>query len=254
MVTPETVAPMTENDSSGVALSAPQVSRPDSRSPAATLFDQHEFDRAIFSSLASLRMSSRQLFPNAACDGCGSRERCTCSHEYYADFSPTPMAESSMYHDAGREAWVYDAKRDVPTQHPWVEWGRILYGDGITPRGRNWFGERIWSVLNFTSTVTFAPASRRSQRRRANRQAGSRLNLDMDLQITDTERFHAFVGPLDKAESIHAVGSDRWRFALPQRNQPDAGDRVLRGRSRRHARRCTAASIFAVRSCRSRSD
>ena len=25
-----------------------------------------------------------------------------------------------------------------------------------------------------------------------------RLNLDMDLQMTDTERFHAFVGPLDQ--------------------------------------------------------
>jgi hypothetical protein len=46
-----------------------------------------------------------------------------------------------MFHDGGREQWVYDAKRNVPTQHPWVEWGRIFYGDGITPRGKNWFGK-----------------------------------------------------------------------------------------------------------------
>jgi hypothetical protein len=58
--------------------------------------------------------------------GCNS-----CSVTYYQDFSPTPMSQSPMPEDSGREAWVYDSKRDVPTQHPCVECGRLFYGDVI---------------------------------------------------------------------------------------------------------------------------
>ncbi len=108
------------------------------------------------------------------------------------------MAESSMYHDSGREAWVYDAKRDVPTQQPWIEWGRIFYGDGITPRGKNWFGEKNLGRPEFYmyGDFRFGLAGGRNAGGRMDN-AAVRLNLDMDLQLTDTERFHAFFGPLD---------------------------------------------------------
>ncbi|MCS7467974.1 hypothetical protein NZK35_15070 [Stieleria sp. ICT_E10.1] len=120
-------------------------------------------------------------------------------HDPGMDFSPMPLDPDACYHDSGREAWVYDAKRDVPTQHPWVEWGRVWYGDGITPRGRDLFGP-----MNLVRPKFYAYGDFRTGIQ-AGRNAGgradnwaNRLNLDLDFQITDTERFHAFVGPLDK--------------------------------------------------------
>ena len=117
----------------------------------------------------------------------------------YHDFSPTPLPQSSMTFDGDREQWVYDAKHDVPTQHPWIEWGRIFYGDGITPRGRNWFGETNLARPKFYLYGDFRTGviSGRNAAGRTDNWA-NRLNLDMDLQLTDSGRFHSFVGPIDK--------------------------------------------------------
>lgn len=120
-------------------------------------------------------------------------------HAFSDDFSPTPLPSESMVHDGAREQWVYDTKFDVPTQHPWVEWGRIFYGDGITPRGINWFGEYNMVRPEFYVYGDFRTgvgAGRNAGGRTDN--WANRLNLDLDLQVTDTERFHAFVGPLDE--------------------------------------------------------
>lgn len=121
----------------------------------------------------------------------------TCN-DYFNDFSPTPIPPSSVYHDAGREQWVYDSKKAVPVQHPWIEWGRIFYGDGITPRGRNWFGDTnlVRPKFYLYGDLRSGIAAGRNAGGRTDNWA-NRLNLDADLQITDTERFHAFVGPLD---------------------------------------------------------
>ncbi|MEM1068903.1 MAG: hypothetical protein AAGI63_08415 [Planctomycetota bacterium] len=118
--------------------------------------------------------------------------------DFYSDFSPTPMPQDSMFHDTNSEQWVYDGKYDVPTQHPWVEWGRIFYGDGITPRGRNWFGEKnlVRPKFYVYGDYRVGLASGRNVAGRTDNFA-QRLNLDLDFQLTDTERFHAFVGPLD---------------------------------------------------------
>lgn len=120
-------------------------------------------------------------------------------HANESDFAPTLIPADACYHDSAREAWVYDAKHAVPTQHPWVEWGRVWYGDGITPRGIDWFGSMNLVRPKFYVYGDFrtgAQAGRNAGGRADN--WASRLNLDMDLQITDTERFHAFVGPLDE--------------------------------------------------------
>lgn len=130
-------------------------------------------------------------------------------HANVGDFSQTPVDCRASYHDGGREAWVYDAKSDVPTQHPWIEWGRVWYGDGITPRGRDWFGPmnlvrpKFYVYGDYRTGI----ASGRNAIGRTDNWA-HRLNLDMDLQITDTERFHAFVGPLDKQNRF-----TRWEVA-----------------------------------------
>lgn len=119
--------------------------------------------------------------------------------EMMDDFSPTPLPPLSAYHDADREAWVYDSKSDVPTQSPWVEWGRVFYGPGITPRGRNWFGSTNLARPQFYvyGDLRTGVQSGRNAAGRADNWA-SRLNLDLDLRLTDSERFHGFIGPIDR--------------------------------------------------------
>ena len=144
----------------------------------------------------------------------------TIPHPNAQDFSPTPIYSDSIHHDAGREAWTYDAKWDVPTQHPWVEWGRIFYGDGITPRGKDLFGEwnMVRSQFYLYGDYRTGIQSGRNAAGRADNWA-NRLNLDADLRITDTERFHAFVGPLDEGGQF-----TRWELVdgdLRYRNEMD---------------------------------
>ncbi|WP_342190249.1 hypothetical protein Pla52nx_004879 [Stieleria varia] len=123
-----------------------------------------------------------------------------CEQNYfYDDFSASVMEPESMWHDGGREAFPYDAKAPTPTQYPLIQWGRTWYGDGITPRGKNWFGDANLVRPKFYVYGDFRTGiqSGRNAGGRADNWA-NRLNLDMDLQLTSTERFHAFVGPLDK--------------------------------------------------------
>ncbi|WP_442506410.1 hypothetical protein SH528x_005253 [Novipirellula sp. SH528] len=134
------------------------------------------------------------------------------SSDFSSDFSPTPIPNTSMYHDGQREQWPYDAKSDVPTQYPLVQWGRQWYGDGITPEGIDWFGPtnlvrpKFYVYGDYRTGIA---AGRNAAGRTDN--LASRLNLDLDLQLTDTDRFHAFVGPLDKNNQFtrwEKVGDD----------------------------------------------
>lgn len=134
------------------------------------------------------------------------------SRDFSSDFSPTPIPSTSMYHDGQREQWPYDAKSDVPTQYPLVQWGRQWYGDGITPKGIDWFGPtnlvrpKFYLYGDYRTGIA---AGRNAAGRTDN--LASRLNLDLDLQLTDTDRFHAFVGPLDKNNQFtrwEKVGDD----------------------------------------------
>lgn len=144
-----------------------------------------------------------------------------CVPNYHAsDFSPTFIDEVAMGHDQEREAFPYDTKYPVPTQYPLLQYGRYFYGDGITPKGKNWFGE-----TNLVRPQFYLYGDYRTGIQ-AGRNAGGRadnwahrLNLDMDLRLTDTERFHAFVGPLDEQGRFtryELVGGD-----LRYRNEMD---------------------------------
>ena len=118
---------------------------------------------------------------------------------YSSDFSPTPVDGPAMQFSAAREAWVYDAKQEVPTQHPLVEWPRVWYGNGITPKGFNLFGMKNLVRPKFYMYGDYRAGIQggRNAAGRADNFA-NRLNLDLDLQITDTERFHTFINPLDE--------------------------------------------------------
>ncbi|MEM9588521.1 MAG: hypothetical protein AAGA03_14650 [Planctomycetota bacterium] len=113
------------------------------------------------------------------------------------DFSPTPIPIDSITPDGLREQWVYDAKYDVPTQFPLIEWGREWYGNGITPRGKNWFGETNLArpqFYLFGDTRTAVIAGRNAAGRTDN--WASQANLFADLRVTDAGRFQAFLQPI----------------------------------------------------------
>ena len=130
-------------------------------------------------------------------EGCDP-DQCGTDLGFYNDFSPTPVDNASMFYDAQREEWAYDCKYNVPTQHPWVEWGRVFYGSGITPRGINWFGStnlvrpEFYVYGDFRSGILTG----RNALGRSDNWA-NRLNLDLDLKLTDSGRFHSFIGPID---------------------------------------------------------
>ncbi|QDT11389.1 hypothetical protein [Planctomycetes bacterium K23_9] len=138
----------------------------------------------------SLATQSTSGKPNSA--------NCQPGQYHREDFSPTPIDAASTYHDGQREAWVYDAKRDVPTQRPLIEWPREWYGSGITPKGLNFFGAKnlVRPKLYLYGDYRTGIISGRNAKGRTDNWA-HRLNLDLDYQLTDTERFHTFVGPLD---------------------------------------------------------
>jgi hypothetical protein len=109
---------------------------------------------------------------------------------------------------------IYRGKFSVPVQRPWVEWGRPLYTGGIYPRGIDWFGPTNLIMPHFMIYGDFRTggAVNRNVAGDANVIAG-RLNLDMDLAITATERIHAFIGPVDRAGDFTRIDfTDGTRF------------------------------------------
>lgn len=126
-------------------------------------------------------------------------DHCATDFGFYNDFSPTPVDNGSMSCDAQREEWAYDCKHNVSTQQPWVEWGHVLYGSGTTPRGTILFGS-----TNLVRPEFYAYGDSRSGILTGRNPLGrsdnwaNRLNLDLDLKLTDSSRFHSFIGPIDK--------------------------------------------------------
>lgn len=113
------------------------------------------------------------------------------------EFLPTPFRPTAV--DPYLEGSPYRGKSAVPVQRPWVELWRPLYTGGIYPPAKDWFGEYNLVMPHFMVYGDFrtAVAVNRNAQGDANSWA-SRLNLDMDLEITATERIHAFMGPLDR--------------------------------------------------------
>ena len=116
------------------------------------------------------------------------------------DFSATPLPVDPWFHDADSEQTVYDDKQPVPTQRPWIEWGRKFYGSGITPPSETWLGDTnlVQQQLYLYGDYRTGISTGRNDLARIDNWA-SRLNLDLDYRITATERFHAFFGPLNRA-------------------------------------------------------
>ncbi len=113
-------------------------------------------------------------------------------------FLPQPI--STIPTPLSWESSAYRGKQAVPTQRPLIELGRPLYSGGVYPPAKTWFGPYNLAMPHFMVYGDFRTGV--GINRNANGDANnwaSRLNLDMDLEITATERIHAFMGPLDRA-------------------------------------------------------
>ncbi len=121
-------------------------------------------------------------------------------------FAPSVHAYSEEMLDPFSAELIYRGKFAVPVQRPLIEWGRPLYTGGIYPPGKNWFGPTNLVMPHFMVYGDFRTGVgiNRNAQGDANVWA-NRLNLDMDLKLTATERIHAFMGPLDRGGDFTRV-------------------------------------------------
>lgn len=112
------------------------------------------------------------------------------------DFAPVPYVPQPL--DPQREIETYYGKQAVDTQRPWIEWGRPFYTGGMYAPG-----VPVFSDVNLLTPSFLVYGDYRNgvgvhrNNGKAVRSWANRLNLDMDLRLTSTERFHLFTGPLD---------------------------------------------------------
>ena len=112
------------------------------------------------------------------------------------DFAPVPYEPQPL--DPQLEIETYYGKQAIDTQRPWVEWGRPFYTGGMYAPG-----VPVFSDVNLLTPSFLVYGDYRNgvgvhrNNGKPVRTWANRLNLDMDLRLTSTERFHIFTGPLD---------------------------------------------------------
>jgi hypothetical protein len=118
-------------------------------------------------------------------------------------FGPQPTKFNDVPYDAAEQLKIYGSKHLNPTKHPIVDVGLKLYERGSYDPRPTWLGAKdpIMSAFMAYGDVRVAAAS--YDNGGGDKQViAARLNLDMDLALTATERLHAFVRPLDKGGSF----------------------------------------------------
>lgn len=117
-------------------------------------------------------------------------------------FRSDPTYADKPY-DAKKQLDIYGAKYTNPTARPLLELGRELYQSGPLKPGldltgkKNLFIPHLLAYGDYRAAVAFNDNGKKEQWTLANR-----LNLDLDMKLTGTERVHAFMRPLDKNGSF----------------------------------------------------
>lgn len=131
---------------------------------------------------------------------------------YEVPFSPIDFADDPFPYvpfDPWGEADVYQGKKLNPNQRPLIELGKPFYQLGQLPISKTFLGRTnlihprfqvfgdMRTALGFNGTDgDFTGVW------------GTVLNLEMDLRVTATERFHARVAPLDRAGDVTRLEFD----------------------------------------------
>ena len=115
-----------------------------------------------------------------------------------------------------RQLDIYGAKHLNTTARPLLELGRDLYGFGPIKPGSNLFGASNPAIpqLLLYGDVRFVVASNKNGAVEKGI-AAVKLNLDLDLQLTATERIHYSFTPLDKDGAVTRTEFGRKRDRGP---------------------------------------
>jgi hypothetical protein len=122
-----------------------------------------------------------------------------------SDFSDCSGPLCSTF-DPYAAAHVYRGKFAITTQRPLVELWRPLYTGGVYAPAPTWLGVTNPMKPHFLvyGDMRTAVGANHNAQGKSN-VWGNVLNLDMDLQLTSTERIHAFVSPLNRGTKASGV-------------------------------------------------
>jgi len=113
-------------------------------------------------------------------------------------FSPDPRYNAP--YDPQAQLDIYGAKHPNPTARPLIEAGRELYGPGPFDPGITILGDKnlvFPQLLMYGDERTAVAYNDNGAIEKG--LIATRLNLDIDLKITATERVHLFITPLNRA-------------------------------------------------------
>ncbi len=120
------------------------------------------------------------------------------------DFSPDPCGGNP--YDPCAAQGVYGDKHLNPTQRPLIEWGMPFYDTGPVPPPSLEFGPTNPSLPRFYLYGDYRSAAAYNDQNGVDKGVlAQRLNLEWDLWITSTERFHMFTGPLQRGNNFQRV-------------------------------------------------
>ena len=125
-------------------------------------------------------------------------------------FGPDPVYEGEEErYDAEAQLAIYGGKHLNPTAKPPISLGRRLYDRGAYEPRPTWLGAKNPINAHFmaygdlrVAVALYDNGVAAANGKTEQSVVATRLNLDMDLALTATERLHAFVRPLDKNGSF----------------------------------------------------
>lgn len=116
------------------------------------------------------------------------------------DFQPDPKYDKSF--DSKAQVDIYGAKTEIDPPRPPIEIGRPQYTSGIYDASSTIFGQLnplLPGLAVYGDWRTAVAYNRNNGKEIA--QIATRLNLDVDLKLTGTERIHAFFAPIQKGNA-----------------------------------------------------
>ncbi len=140
-------------------------------------------------------------------------------------FGRDPTYEDRSY-DPNAQFEIYGGKKRVDKVHPLLELGQPLYGEGPLNTSYNIIGSKnlvspqLYVYGDFRTVAAYNDNGTKELG-----QIATRLNLDIDLKLTATERIHALLRPLDRNGDF-----TRYEFAGPDRNRREPERLKLNGK------------------------
>ncbi len=115
-------------------------------------------------------------------------------------FGPDPSYADKPY-DVDAQLAIYGNKHAVPGPRPPIEWGYPMYQAGPIGNGITIFGDKNPARPELLAYGDFRLGTAYNDNGKVDTaNMAARLNLDLDLRLTATERIHAFLRPLDRTK------------------------------------------------------